>query len=219
MKSPALSPLPSWFLSMILAVGLTGGPAVGHAAPPTAARPRAGDQAPAFTLKSVDNGEPKALAALLKEGGGRGVVVAFLSAECPYVAQARQPLGELFRSFGSKVSFVGVNANQNESANDIKADAAVSYPFPMLRDEGAKVAELFAAERTPEVFLIDADSGRLYFNEINTLPGSLAFYLWSAAPHYWTITELLNRLIDRAERLRAMRHGLQRQPPPDLKLF
>jgi D-alanine-D-alanine ligase len=68
-------------------------------------------------------------------------------------------------------------------------------------------------------FLIDADNGRLYFNEINTLPGSLAFYLWSAAPHYWTITDLLNRLIDRAERLRAMRHGLQRQPPPELKLF
>ena len=40
-------------------------------------------------------------------------------------------------------------------------------------------------------FLINADTNRLYFNEINTLPGSLAFYLWSAAPHYWTITELL----------------------------
>ena len=51
------------------------------------------------------------------------------------------------------------------------------------------------------------------FNEINTLPGSLAFYLWSAAPHYWTITELLTRLIDRAERLRAMKRGLQRKPP------
>ncbi|MEQ1868968.1 MAG: D-alanine--D-alanine ligase family protein [Vicinamibacterales bacterium] len=68
-------------------------------------------------------------------------------------------------------------------------------------------------------FLIDADTGELFFNEINTLPGSLAFYLWSAAPHYWTITELLARLIDRAERLRAMKRGLQRQPPPELQLF
>jgi D-alanine-D-alanine ligase len=68
-------------------------------------------------------------------------------------------------------------------------------------------------------FLIDADDGTLYFNEINTLPGSLAFYLWSAAPHYWTITELLNRLIARAERLRAMKRGLQRQPPEELRLF
>ncbi len=68
-------------------------------------------------------------------------------------------------------------------------------------------------------FLIDADSNTLYFNEINTLPGSLAFYLWSAAPHYWTITDLLSRLIDRAERLRAMKRGLQRKPPPELKLL
>jgi len=68
-------------------------------------------------------------------------------------------------------------------------------------------------------FLIDADSGTLYFNEINTLPGSLAFYLWSAAPHYWTITELLARLIERAERLRAVKRGLQRKPPAELSLL
>jgi D-alanine-D-alanine ligase len=68
-------------------------------------------------------------------------------------------------------------------------------------------------------FLINADTNRLFFNEINTLPGSLAFYLWSAAPHYWTITELLTRLIDRAERLRAMKRGLQRKPPPELRLL
>ncbi len=68
-------------------------------------------------------------------------------------------------------------------------------------------------------FLIDADSNTLYFNEINTLPGSLAFYLWSAAPHHWTITELLSRLIERAERLRAMKRGLQRKPPAELRLL
>ena len=68
-------------------------------------------------------------------------------------------------------------------------------------------------------FLIDADSGELFFNEINTIPGSLAFYLWSAAPHYWTVTDLLARLIDRAERIRATKRGLQRRPPPDLRLL
>ncbi|MQA30205.1 MAG: hypothetical protein GEU82_10250 [Luteitalea sp.] len=68
-------------------------------------------------------------------------------------------------------------------------------------------------------FLIDADRNELYFNEINTLPGSLAFYLWSAAPHYWTITELLSQLIARADRLRAMKLGLQRRPPTELQLL
>lgn len=71
-------------------------------------------------------------------------------------------------------------------------------------------------------FLIDIDRddwGGLYFNEINTLPGSLAFYLWSAAPHFWTITELLDKLIARAEHLQATGRGLRRQPSADLTLL
>jgi D-alanine-D-alanine ligase len=68
-------------------------------------------------------------------------------------------------------------------------------------------------------YLINADTNQLFFNEINTLPGSLAFYLWSAAPHFWTMTELLSRLIQRAERLQAMKRGLQRRPPEELRLL
>jgi D-alanine-D-alanine ligase len=68
-------------------------------------------------------------------------------------------------------------------------------------------------------FLIDVDRNALYFNEINTLPGSLAFYLWSAAPHFWTLTELLGKLIQRAERISATRRGLQRRPPAELRLL
>ena len=33
------------------------------------------------------------------------------------------------------------------------------------------------------------------------------------------ITELLSKLIQRAERLRAMKRGLQRRPPPELRLL
>jgi D-alanine-D-alanine ligase len=45
-------------------------------------------------------------------------------------------------------------------------------------------------------FMIDEDNGSLYFNEINTIPGSLAFYLWE--PIGMPYKELLNRLIDLA---------------------
>jgi len=68
-------------------------------------------------------------------------------------------------------------------------------------------------------FLVERETGKVYVNEINTIPGSLSFYLWSAAPHYLTITELLSTLMDRAERLRATRLGLQREPPPELRLL
>src|SRR5438105_13680109 len=84
----------------------------------------------------------------------------------------------------------------------------------------AQVFALLGCEGISRIdFIIDADDNTLYFNEINTLPGSMAFYLWSAAPHYWTITELLSKLIARAERVRAMKRGLQRRPPAELSLL
>ncbi|MCR5685863.1 MAG: D-alanine--D-alanine ligase [Lachnospiraceae bacterium] len=42
-------------------------------------------------------------------------------------------------------------------------------------------------------FMIDDDDGKLYFNEINTIPGSLAFYLWE--PLGVSYKELLDRMI------------------------
>lgn len=45
-------------------------------------------------------------------------------------------------------------------------------------------------------FLIDDDTGELFFNEINTIPGSLAFYLWE--PVNIPYRELLDRMIQLA---------------------
>lgn len=42
-------------------------------------------------------------------------------------------------------------------------------------------------------FMIDEENGKLYFNEINTIPGSLAFYLWE--PVGVPYKELLDRMI------------------------
>ena len=51
-------------------------------------------------------------------------------------------------------------------------------------------------------FMIDEDTGKLYFNEINPIPGSLSFYLWE--PVGVPYSELLDRMIQLAfKRLRA----------------
>ena len=47
-------------------------------------------------------------------------------------------------------------------------------------------------------FLVDKDLGEVYFNEINTIPGSLAFYLWEAKGVSYK--ELLNRCIEIANK-------------------
>lgn len=45
-------------------------------------------------------------------------------------------------------------------------------------------------------FMIDEDNGKLYFNEINTIPGSLAFYLWEPVGVPYKV--LLDRMIQLA---------------------
>ena len=41
--------------------------------------------------------------------------------------------------------------------------------------------------------MIDCDENKVYLNEINTIPGSLSFYLWE--PLGVSYTELLERMI------------------------
>jgi peroxiredoxin len=140
---------------------------------PASAAPRVGDKAPAFSLKTVDSGDARSLADLTKEKKNQAAVLVFLSCRCPYVAQARQPLADLAKEFGDKVQFVGLNSNQNEPADEVKADAAQNFPFPMLRDEGSKVADAYAAERTPEVFLVDARGVVRYHGGVADLGAAL----------------------------------------------
>ncbi|MFM2304357.1 MAG: hypothetical protein RLZZ135_1767, partial [Cyanobacteriota bacterium] len=60
-------------------------------------------------------------------------------------------------------------------------------------------------------FIIDASCDELYFNEINTLPGSLSFYLWVKSNPPLVYTELLNRIIRQAEKRQVTKLALKRQ--------
>lgn len=55
-------------------------------------------------------------------------------------------------------------------------------------------------------FMIDEETDRLYFNEINTIPGSLAFYLWE--PVGVPYKELLDRMIQLALKRRREEDAL-----------
>jgi len=85
------------------------------------------------------------------------VVVAFLGTECPLAKLYGPRLEELQTRFANKgVAFVGINSNTQDSMTEITAYVAKhKISFPMLKDVGNRVADQFAAERTPEVFLLD----------------------------------------------------------------
>lgn len=59
-------------------------------------------------------------------------------------------------------------------------------------------------------FLVD-EGGKVHFNEINTLPGSLAYYLWAESTPRILYTELLDRMLRRALRDFGERAGEQHE--------
>lgn len=104
----------------------------------------------------------------------------------------------------------------NSKNGGAKGMASVSRKIPaeLSEEMRAKVRELavrsFKALGCNGVaridFMIDEETGELYFNEINTIPGSLAFYLWE--PMGITYKELLDRMIQLALKRQRVETGL-----------
>ena len=97
------------------------------------------------------------------------VVVAFLGTECPLAKLYGPRLAELDKKFkGSKVAFLAIDSNRQDSIEEIAAYARRhNIEFPLLKDTGNKVADQFGAERTPEVFVLDKDRKVRYCGRID----------------------------------------------------
>ena len=76
-----------------------------------------------------------------------------------------------------------------------------------IKDLACKIFKALGAGGVVRIdFIIDTETDTVYANEINTIPGSLAFYLWEAAGVSYK--ELLSRLIDLAFRRQRNRDNL-----------
>jgi peroxiredoxin len=124
-----------------------------------------GKTAPNFTLPDA-GGNPVALADFKDK---RAVVILFVGTQCPINNLYAPHLADLQREFaGQGVQFLAVNANVLDSASDIAAHTRKhGIPFPVLRDEGSRVADQFGATRTPEAFVLDADRKIRYQGRID----------------------------------------------------
>jgi D-alanine-D-alanine ligase len=78
-----------------------------------------------------------------------------------------------------------------------------------IQDAAATAFHAIGAEGVARVdFLVDEDSGRFIVNEINTVPGSLSFYLWE--PAGLAFTELVTELVAMATARHAERAATTR---------
>ena len=125
------------------------------------AKVKTGDAALAFELPGVD-GNAYSLADI--SAGKKATVVVFTCNHCPYVLGWMDRLLSAARDYaGQSVAFAGINANDPNKypVDDFegmqKFAQEYDLPYPYLHDEAQEIATAYGAERTPEVFLFDAD--------------------------------------------------------------
>lgn len=76
-----------------------------------------------------------------------------------------------------------------------------------IRSLACKIFKALGANGVVRIdFIIDTETDKVYANEINTIPGSLAFYLWEATGVPYK--ELITRLIDLAFRRQRNRENI-----------
>jgi len=102
----------------------------------------------------------------LSNSGAKATVIIFLSTQCPFVQPYTDRLNKLAKDFSSQgVVLWGINSNNTEPVSDVENHAKEkNYNFPVLKDVNNVVADMFGAERTPEVFLIDNSTMKLIYH-------------------------------------------------------
>lgn len=96
-------------------------------------------------------------------------VFCFLGTECPLAklyGPRLQALAEEFQPHG--VRFIGISSNVQDSAEEVQTYVSdCGIKFPVCKDYNNVVADLFSANRTPEVFVTDASHRLRYRGRID----------------------------------------------------
>jgi peroxiredoxin len=129
-----------------------------------------GEQAKPFRLPGTDDQEYS-----LSSFEDRNLLAVIFSCNhCPYVQAWESRMVQIQADYKEKgVQFVAINANDaskypDDNFESMKARVLEKgFNFPYLRDKTQEVAREYGAERTPEVFLFDADRKLIYHGTID----------------------------------------------------
>jgi len=131
---------------------------------------KVGDQAADFKLKNVDG----SMVSLSDYKGVKGYIVVFTCNTCPYAVMYEDRIIDLHNKYAA-LGYPVVAINPNDPGVKPEDDFAhmqarakeKKFPFKYLYDEGQKVYPLFGAQRTPHVFLLDANRYVRYIGAID----------------------------------------------------
>jgi len=137
-----------------------------------------GDTVENFTLMSVD-GKPYTLFTELEKEGSKGVLLMWVSWNCPISNNCDDRMIEV-ASFcqENNITFFGINPNSiyYDGPNEAILAAAkeAGFNFPVLRDWNAIYTDKFRSRATPTAILIDTEKVIRYRGRIDNAHGWLA---------------------------------------------
>jgi len=123
-----------------------------------------GAAAPDFELKDL-SGTPHAL----KDYRGKPTVVAFISARCPISKMYQDRIRAAADEYAKRgVAFLAINSSADEPVAEVRSYARQNHlDFTILKDDGNVVADAYAAERTPTVYVVDGEGVLRYQGRID----------------------------------------------------
>lgn len=133
---------------------------------PTDWKAQLGQPIPNFQLPRADNGKAESLYGDRKQ---KVTVVMFIATRCPVSNAYNERMRAIAQEYMAKgVRFVGINSNVIEPTQEVAEHAKQhGFPFPVLKDEGNKIADRFNAQFTPEIFVMDAKGVLRYHGRID----------------------------------------------------
>jgi peroxiredoxin len=91
----------------------------------------------------------------LSDQRGRIVIVNFWSSECPHTQRTDQAILSMFLQWRDDVDILSIASNRNETPEAVRTAAEARNLPTVLIDAQCLVANLYEAQTTPHVYVID----------------------------------------------------------------
>jgi len=100
---------------------------------------------------------------------GKTTAIIFIATKCPVSNDYNDRMTAVFNEYSKKgVNFVFINPNSSEPASEVVTHAReVGFTFPVYKDADNVIADRFAAQVTPETFVMDAAGVIRYHGSID----------------------------------------------------
>lgn len=133
---------------------------------------KVGDTATDFKLKNIDD----KMVSLADYKKAKGFILIFTCNHCPYSVAYEDRIIELDKKYKEKgFPVIAINPNNPEKQPQDSFEAMKvrakekGFTFPYLFDDGQKIYPQYGATRTPHVFLLNKENGKLVVSYIGAI--------------------------------------------------